>query len=150
VSEECNRLQQVNVIVVPGVPIALQRARHYNGSVIDRQAKVKKSYALHVLSLIERSYVPPEQVMLRVTYCYKPPASWSLKKQRAVMGSPKTTMPDLSNLIKFTEDALNGILWKDDRYITGIDAAKIYAEWDGTVIEIYEAVSDYQDYIRVQ
>lgn len=47
-------------------------------------------------------------------------------------------MPDLSNMIKFYEDCLNGILWEDDRLIVEIYSFKIYAETPGTLIIINE------------
>ena len=46
--------------------------------------------------------------------------------------------PDIDNLIKFVFDALNGIFWKDDKYIAKLSASKMYGEEPRTVIEIEE------------
>ena len=38
-----------------------------------------------------------------------------------------TTAPDLSKLVRGFEDAVKGILWKDDSQVTAITASKAYA-----------------------
>lgn len=40
-----------------------------------------------------------------------------------------TGRPDLSNLVKMVEDALTGVLWRDDDQVTGIHAFKSYVAW---------------------
>jgi len=47
-----------------------------------------------------------------------------------------TKNPDLSNLIKFIEDSLNGVFWHDDRLICQIKARKLYSDRPRTEIEI--------------
>ena len=42
--------------------------------------------------------------------------------------APHTTIPDLSKLIRSTEDALTGILFVDDAQIVAVFAKKVYAE----------------------
>lgn len=51
------------------------------------------------------------------------------------------TMPDLSKLIRSTEDALTGVVWKDDALVVKVWASKRYASYDGrpgAAITIYE------------
>lgn len=43
---------------------------------------------------------------------------------------------DIDNLIKGVLDALNGIIWKDDRQVLGVTARKIQSEAEEIVIKI--------------
>lgn len=63
------------------------------------------------------------------------PKKLSKKNRMLVVGIPHSKRPDLTNLIKFTEDALNGVLWEDDSIIYEIYAKKVYGETPKTVIE---------------
>lgn len=47
-----------------------------------------------------------------------------------------TQRPDLINLIKCMEDALTGIIWKDDACVSEIDAAKFWCETDRIEIKV--------------
>ena len=46
------------------------------------------------------------------------------------------TKPDLDNIAKIFLDALNGILWDDDRSVTGLTVTKSYAESDETRVRV--------------
>lgn len=46
--------------------------------------------------------------------------------------------PDIDNLIKFVFDALNGIFWKDDRYIERVTAVKVFNGDPRTEVVIME------------
>jgi len=72
---------------------------------------------------------------------YKEFAGWIAKqavKQKPINGQvaakfrfylkPKGRNPDLSNLIKAIEDALNKIVWKDDVQVRHIDASMIISK----------------------
>ena len=61
------------------------------------------------------------------------------KKERArrLLGVHRPIVkPDLSNYIKATEDALNGILWVDDNLIVTETAEKKYSDRPRIVIEV--------------
>jgi Holliday junction resolvase RusA-like endonuclease len=70
--------------------------------------------------------------------------------------------PDLDNFTKLTLDALNGILWEDDRYIVEIHASKFYtSEKPRTEIildqlpdftskkEVEKAISEYKNSLKI-
>ncbi|MCT3436743.1 RusA family crossover junction endodeoxyribonuclease [Limosilactobacillus fermentum] len=73
---------------------------------------------------------------------YRPVQTSLSKKERArrLSGDHRPTVkPDLSNYIKATEDALNGILWADDNCIVSLAAEKYYADKPHLVVEIRRA-----------
>lgn len=72
---------------------------------------------------------------------YRPVQASLSKKERArrLSGVHRPTVkPDLSNYIKATEDALNGIIWADDNLIVTEVAKKFYAEQPHLIVEVKE------------
>lgn len=70
---------------------------------------------------------------------YRPVQASISKRERArrLSGIHRPTVkPDLSNYIKSTEDALNGILWVDDNLIVAETAGKFYSEHPRIVVEV--------------
>lgn len=61
---------------------------------------------------------------------------FSIKKPKTVSRQFPTVKPDLSNLIKSIEDALNGIVWRDDSLIISIEAFKHYSDKDEIILTI--------------
>ena len=52
-----------------------------------------------------------------------------------------TTRPDTSKLVRGAEDALNGVIWKDDAQVITIIATKAYCDGPGgAVITITEVL----------
>ena len=72
---------------------------------------------------------------------YRPVQASISKKERArrLSGVHRPTVkPDLSNYVKATEDALNGILWVDDNLIVSETSEKFYAEHPHLIVEVKE------------
>ena len=72
---------------------------------------------------------------------YRPVQASISRKERArrLSGVHRPTVkPDLSNYVKATEDALNGILWVDDNLIVTETSEKFYAEQPHLIVEIKE------------
>ena len=67
-------------------------------------------------------------------------ASLSQKERaRRLSGAHRPIVkPDISNYVKATEDALNGILWVDDSLIVTETSEKFYAERPHLIVEIKE------------
>lgn len=70
-----------------------------------------------------------------------PPASWSKKQRTAALagGTFPTGKPDLDNCLKLVADALNGILWQDDKQIVRVVATKVFAEVAQTTLRVTSA-----------
>lgn len=58
-----------------------------------------------------------------------PPMGWAAWKRDAALAGRirPTSKPDVSNLLKAAEDALNGVVWLDDAQIVNAGASKHYA-----------------------
>lgn len=67
------------------------------------------------------------------------PASWSNTKRKRCLDGDEvpTTKPDVDNIVKCL-DALNGVVWIDDKQIAGLRVVKKYHEKPGLLIEVRE------------
>ena len=129
--------------MVEGVPVAWARAGRQGGRYYDKQTKEKREfanalYAKHPHLFYGRPY-PEYPLDLSMTFFMPIPDSYSKKKCNLVRGKPHIFTPDLSNLIKFVEDAITDILIKDDCMIANITAMKIYDDLPRTVFTLQEA-----------
>lgn len=84
--------------------------------------------------------VPPYDgpVILHVKAIFEPPKSWSKRKREVAISeeSWKTSKPDLTNVVKNIEDALNEVAWRDDACIVSHTNKKVYGGQDMIVIGI--------------
>lgn len=135
-----NEKPDLITIQIEGRPIPLQRARGTRSHFYDPQYIAKKNFALEVKSQFNKSPIS-EKIFIFLSFEFKIPESWSKKKKARMVNQPHAQTPDLSNLVKFTEDALNGIVWKDDALICSIHTCKKWSLQDMTTI-IIDATKD--------
>ena len=128
---------------IEGIPLPLKRHRHSGKKCYDSQKKEKQSMQWKMKSLMTGLFPAHSAIKLVVEYHMPIPKSYSKKRRKECLQGPHSTKPDLSNLIKFTEDALNGIVWKDDSLISEIEARKFYSETPKTVFKIESVASKY-------
>ncbi|MDD5013509.1 MAG: RusA family crossover junction endodeoxyribonuclease [Atribacterota bacterium] len=129
---------------IPGNPKALKRHRNFTrGSFhgnYDPSADDKRTFL--DLAFSHKPDVPiHEPVRLQVEFYFSRPKShFGTGKYKNMVkdNAPvfHTTKPDTSNLIKFIEDAFNGVFWKDDSLICELDCRKYYSNNPRTVITI--------------
>jgi len=124
------------VYEIPGNPIPLQRHRHAGKKCFDPQKKEKKAVRSYVQSLMNGLFPVEGAIKLIVEYHMPIPKSYSRKRALECLLGPHIKKPDLSNLIKFTEDAFNLLVWDDDSLISHIEAKKFYSENPKTVFKI--------------
>jgi len=117
-------------------PIACQRARKGKYGFYNPQKKQKEEVIAEVFNQITKGFCYFDKVSVKFRFFMKMPKSWSKKKKSEMIGLPHIKKPDLSNLIKFYEDALNKIMWKDDSNIWEISSKKIYSLNPHTEIEL--------------
>jgi Holliday junction resolvase RusA-like endonuclease len=91
------------------------------GKTVNEEATVKwfAYEAMRSFSLLRG----PLGLVVKTTY--RPPRSWSMKKQRAAHWI--TGKPDCDNTIKLIGDALNGVVWKDDSQIAYLSMTRNYS-----------------------
>nr|WP_254476471.1 RusA family crossover junction endodeoxyribonuclease [Brevibacillus sp. HB1.4B] len=68
----------------------------------------------------------PAALALKMVFVMPIPASWSKRKRWDALNKAHMTKPDLDNLIKGCTDALNGVVWQDDKQIVSVEATKVY------------------------
>lgn len=78
-----------------------------------------------------------EYISIKILFKFKIPKSYT-KKQRseALEGNIHPSRADIDNYIKSVLDGLNKVAYSDDRYIYKIEAEKIFADKDETIVEI--------------
>lgn len=136
-------------ITVPGQPKALEK--HGSRIVTTRDKRQFISHYLPTKSAKEQSAVrwfasqamagrPPIDCPLELRFAayIAVPASWSAKKQAAALADHLRpgTKPDLSNLVKQYEDAMNKLVYRDDSLITDCALFKRYSTKPRIVIEL--------------
>lgn len=120
---------------VLGKPIPQSRPRHgkyhdyYDPKIVEYRERVKAS-ALEALAHFTNWDGSTEKPLDMYLFIALPiPASWSKKKQCMAQEGLilPTTKPDSSNILKGVEDALNGVVYKDDSQIVRTHVVKMYA-----------------------
>lgn len=69
-----------------------------------------------------------------------PPASWSKKKRMAAFSGDLRPVgkPDVDNVVKGIFDAMNDIVWLDDKQVVELSVRKEYAERAEAIVEVVE------------
>jgi Holliday junction resolvase RusA-like endonuclease len=129
------------VIGIPGLAISQQRPRT---RVIVPKDKSKKPYAqIYTVNAKHRDKLQ-EQIVRQdfeevphffyALALYKPPASWSDKKTKEAYGTRKVTKPDGTNIQKFYEDLLEGLVMPKDQYLNPTMSERYYCSYNGIII----------------
>ena len=130
--------------VIPGTPVAKGRpkfARRGNfvttytperTASYENLVKVKAEEAMQGRQMIEGA------VKVTIWLWVTPPASWSQKKQRAALAHEilPTSKPDADNVTKGIFDAMNEIVFRDDKQVVDLSVRKRYAETPMATVEV--------------
>lgn len=71
-------------------------------------------------------------------YFCRPKGHFGKRGLRPAAPEHHTTKPDATKLLRGLEDALKGIVWRDDSQVVQQVARKLYGEFDHTVVTITE------------
>ncbi|MFB3816176.1 MAG: RusA family crossover junction endodeoxyribonuclease [Candidatus Methylomirabilales bacterium] len=115
---------------IPGTPVPQARSRHRvmklkSGKVFSAQydpaeSRIWKGVVAEFAARAMAGAAPLEgPIVLEVVFVFLPPASLPRKRMAQLIAAtggeiPKTTKPDLKNLISGCEDGMNGIVFRDD------------------------------------
>ncbi|WP_162985591.1 RusA family crossover junction endodeoxyribonuclease [Virgibacillus halodenitrificans] len=136
--------------IIPGQPVAQARPRagkiqrgKKRGQTVLYDPQESKNYKNYV-SIIAKQHAPkiPFEGALQVSIkIYRQIPKSTTKKDRALFlaGIKRpVTKADTSNYVKGIEDALNGIIYKDDSQIVDLYAAKYYSDNPRVEISVRE------------
>lgn len=125
------------LITIEGIPLALKRPKICRRKMYNPQCKEMNCFGWLVQEQLDPKFLPiAYPVRLEIVFEMPIPKSLSKKKQNLLEGMSHCVKPDISNLIKFVEDSLNGIVWVDDKCISQIIASKCYSFDPKTVINV--------------
>lgn len=113
------------IYILKGDPIPLARPRFSKDVVYDSQ-KNQRMYYRSLLAYQHDGSKMEGPLHLNVIYFMPIPISISKVAQQKLIGKIHKSRPDLDNLIKWTNDICNGILFHDDSSIARITATKVY------------------------
>jgi Holliday junction resolvase RusA-like endonuclease len=125
------------LIVIPGSITPWKRAQRRrlgNGSVVTFTDRDVEAYhaTVRMAAGREMNGRPPFSGAIEVTIIavFPVPASWSQKRRaQALAGAiAKVTKPDIENSVKGVMDALQSVVYLDDRQIVSLTARKVYGD----------------------
>ena len=129
------------------VPQGRPRVVRIGGRTIAHDPPKSKAYKALVRQCAAQN-APKEPldgaVTLDVRIYRSVPKSWNKKKRDAALAGviQPTTKPDVSNVVKGIEDALNGIWYKDDSQIVHEYSMKQYAREPGVIVKMWGGNED--------
>jgi Holliday junction resolvase RusA-like endonuclease len=95
--------------------------------------------AAQVMADLEAVETP---VSVGVLAYYPIPASWSKKRQQAAIdGTEIPGKPDLDNVLKAVLDALNGVVYVDDKQVVRLTGGKAYSTYPRLVVWVTERLT---------
>lgn len=119
-------------------PQAKQSANFFNdkhtGKLRSRTQPKKAEYIKELSRLIKMNFIGRQSkkpLFLSVVF------NFFHKTERGV----KPTRPDIDNLLKPLKDAMDGLVYKDDKQIVSVSATKNYSSENSIIVEVFE-VSD--------
>ena len=115
-------MPRTETYTIEGDPIALARARFGEHRVYDSQKQLKLIAGINLANQHEGKPVFLGPVRLDVIFYLQLPKRFASH----LPGSYHIYRPDLSNLIKFTEDVATSIIYHDDCIIAEIFSRKLY------------------------
>ncbi len=113
--------------IIYGEPVGKARARVCKTHTYTPAKTVKweESIKLQAIAALHGKPLLDEPLNLSIVFIRSFPKSMSDKKRLSAKPSSK---PDSSNYLKAVEDALNGILWRDDALICDLYVKKCYGD----------------------
>ena len=117
-------------LTIPGPPVGKQRARVCRSGhaftpakTVNYEALVKQTFAAKY-----PDFVPMPGPVRMILSIYLMPSKKTQRKLKEGIRVYPTIKPDISNVLKSIEDALNGLTYVDDKQIISVYAEKKYSQ----------------------
>ncbi len=126
---------------IPGEARGKQRPRATKqGRVYTPKETVNAEAFIRMIAAAAMAGRPPLEgaVIMTIDIRVGIPKSFTKKKRAAALTGELSpvTKPDLDNVVKLYSDAINGIVYKDDKQIVLLVAGKKYHEQPGTTVTV--------------
>ena len=141
-------MSNVLVFDIPGQPIGQGRPKFstINGHVRAYDPEKSRNYKAYVRLLAtqamkDRGFTMIEgPCVLSINAYFEVPKSKSKKFREAALNGLEypTKKPDIDNIIKAIQDALNGLAYKDDALIVRLGVTKLYSEIPRVEVSLIE------------
>ncbi len=130
-------------LTIPGEPCAKQRPRMTKaGHTYTPEKTVNYETLVRELYILQNFRQQLEGALkMTVRAYFEIPQSKSKKIKEAMLKGEirPTTKPDVSNVIKIIEDALNGLAYRDDSQIVRVVGEKYYSDSPRVEVELKES-----------
>lgn len=122
---------------IPGNPVPWSAPMFSKFKVYDKRCKEKDDARKAIRAQFSQGLIA-YPVKIKFQFYMPIPKSTSKAAKEAMIHHliPHVKKPDLTNLVKFAEDMLKGIVLVDDNLVTKIIAMKCYSEEPKTVMTI--------------
>lgn len=127
------------LIIIEGNPVPWAAHQGFGRHSYNPRTKEKKQFQWIIKTAYKEKPITTP-VKLHITYMLPIPASTSkIRRKQMIEGSMyHLKKPDITNLTKFTEDCLKGIVIEDDSQVVLMELKKLYSETPKTIIQIEE------------
>jgi Holliday junction resolvase RusA-like endonuclease len=125
-------------IVIPLEPVPWAAHRGYGKKSFNPKYKEREAFQYYIRQQYKDK---PIEGAVIIYFQFQMPIPKSFAKKKKLMASNRelahTKKPDCTNMQKFTEDCLKGILFIDDSQVVGISSSKFYSEIPQVMIQYY-------------
>lgn len=133
--------------VVPGQPVGKGRPRASSRGGFVRMYTDAKTLSYEQVIAKQARYamghleVLATPISMRIVSLYSIPVSWSKRKQQlALNGELIPGKPDLDNVAKAVLDALNGVVYQDDKQVIRLVIEKSYSFEPRVEVYVHEVL----------
>ena len=130
--------------IVPGPPVGKGRPRFAKrGNFVQTYTPEKTASYENLVKVLAMQAMKgtqplpyPVRVVIDIAIC--PPASWSKKKRAQALSQliQPTGKPDIDNVAKGILDAMNGVVYLDDKQVISLTIRKFYDESDQALVTV--------------
>lgn len=121
-------------LYIEGPPLAKVRHRTGNGVTYNPQSKIEEAVKWEIKAQLPSGFKPfTGACRIELTAFFSRPKSHygtgknSSKLKKNAPAFP-TVKPDVDNILKFYADAMNGIVYLDDKQVTVVSMSKLYGK----------------------